>query len=185
MKAALYHYTEQILLELKKNDLVPDMVQIGNEITNGLLWPDGQLPTYRNREKEQPHRDYQHMFSLLEQGIRAVRNAADQAKIILHLDYGGDNGLYREWFDAATDNGIDYDMIGLSYYPYWHGTLEDLEEICRILAGGIKKMFWWWKRLMDLRWKTGRGVLCCLRKNLQRRQNMRRLRRGKKSLSKN
>lgn len=127
LKAALYHYTEQILSDLKKNDLIPDMVQIGNEITNGLLWPDGQLPTYRNREKEQPHRDYQAMFSLLEQGIRAVRSAAGQAKIILHLDYGGDNGLYREWFDAATDNEIDYDMIGLSYYPYWHGTLEDLE----------------------------------------------------------
>jgi len=127
LKEALYQYTEKTLMELKKNGLMPDMVQVGNEITNGLLWPDGQLPAYRNKETEQPERDYKKMFSLLEQGTRAVRNADSGTKIILHLDYGGDNGLYREWFDAAKERDVDYDIIGLSYYPYWHGTLEELE----------------------------------------------------------
>lgn len=125
---AVYQYTERVLKDLKNMDLMPDMVQVGNELTNGFLWPEGQLPVYQYLEEEQPERNYNSMFSLLEKGIQAVRDVDARTEIILHLDYGGDNGLYRSWFDAAQEWGIDYDVIGLSYYPYWHGTLKDLEN---------------------------------------------------------
>jgi len=135
----VYEYTVSVLQTLNKKNLSPQIVQVGNEITNGFLWPDGQLPEYRNLEKDNPGRDYERMFSLLGQGIRAVRDAAPGAEVMLHLDYGGDNGLYREWFDAAWEHGIDYDIIGLSYYPYWHGTLSDLRDNLGDISGRYQK----------------------------------------------
>lgn len=112
----VYEYTKNLLINLEKNDVFPEMIQIGNEITNGLLWPDGKLPNYSG------------MFNLIAAGIKASREITPTSKIILHLDYGGDNLLYRRWFDEATRYKIDYDVIGLSYYPFWHGTLDDLEN---------------------------------------------------------
>ena len=53
---------------------------------------------------------------------------------MLHLDNGGNNALYREWFDAFTDGGEDFDYIGLSYYPFWHGSLEDLSANMQDIA---------------------------------------------------
>lgn len=117
----------------KEKGLAPDMVQVGNEITNGFVWPEGQLDTYLYLEEKQPERKYEKMFSLLNKGIQAVRDVDSGMKIVLHLDFGGDNGLYREWFDAAELYNVDYDVIGLSYYPYWHASLEKLESnICDI-----------------------------------------------------
>lgn len=65
---------------------------------------------------------------MLERGIQAVREVDSNIEIVLHLDFGGDNGLYREWFDEAEKHRLDYDIIGLSYYPYWHENLTKLEE---------------------------------------------------------
>lgn len=125
---AVYDYTKMVLEELQKRDILPDMVQVGNEITNGFLWPDGQLKAYRNLEEQQPKREYESLFFLLERGIQAVREVDSNIEIVLHLDFGGDNGLYREWFDEAEKHRLDYDIIGLSYYPYWHENLTKLEE---------------------------------------------------------
>lgn len=122
----VYQYTYQTIKELKNRDLMPEMIQIGNEITNGLLWPEGQINTYNYFSDEQPYREYQKMFKLLSKGIKAVRTLDSSIKIIIHLDSGGDNKLYRKWFDEAEIYQLDYDIIGLSYYPYWHGSLEDL-----------------------------------------------------------
>ena len=111
----VYRYTKNLLVNLKEEGIVPEMVQVGNEITNGLLWPDGRTPNYDG------------MFNLIKSGVRAVREVMENSKIILHLDYGGDNKLYRSWFDEAVNHNVDYDVIGLSYYPFWHGTLKELE----------------------------------------------------------
>lgn len=127
LKRAVYTYTKDVLCSLKEKNILPSMVQIGNEITNGFLWPEGQLATYKYCEEKQDKREYNNLFLLLKEGIRAVRECDSQIKIVLHLDYGGDCTLYKEWFDQAKKAGIDYDIIGLSYYPYWHGTLEQLE----------------------------------------------------------
>lgn len=112
----VYKYTKSVLEELNKEGIRPSMVQVGNELSNGILWPDGQLPNYDG------------MCSLIENGIKAVREFDSDIKIILHLDFGGDNNLYRTWFDKATEYGLDFDIIGLTYYPYWHGTLDELKN---------------------------------------------------------
>ena len=66
------------------------------------------------------------MTSLLQAGISAVREFDSTIKIMLHLDYGTDNRLYREWFSSVKKYELDFDLIGMSYYPYWNGSLEVL-----------------------------------------------------------
>ncbi|MDP4507759.1 glycoside hydrolase family 53 protein [Nonomuraea turcica] len=112
LKQALYDHTYDVLDALRRQGTAADMVQVGNEINGGLLWPDGSNSTWANTA------------ALLNAGYDAVKAVSASTKVVLHLANGGDNGLYRWWFDNANANGIRYDVIGLSYYAYWHGTLE-------------------------------------------------------------
>lgn len=114
LEKAVYGYTFDTLKELDNHGVPPDMVQIGNEITNGLLWPDGKFENIKT------------MVKLLAAGIKAARDYNPAIRTVIHLDWGGDNALYRKWFDAIADANLDFDIIGLSYYPFWHGTLEQL-----------------------------------------------------------
>lgn len=119
LEEAVYAFTRDVLLQLDNAGALPDIVQIGNEIRSGLLFPDGELP------------DYKGMTSLVNAGIRAARSVADsdRLKIMIHLDQGGRYRFLKDWFDHAFDAGLmDFDLIGLSYYPFWHGTFMDLKE---------------------------------------------------------
>lgn len=120
---AVYEYTRQVMGVLASEDLLPHIVSVGNEITNGLLWPYGKAPNFENA------------VAFLNAGIRAVRETASEAKVMLHLDNGGNNALYRHWFDNYfAAGGRDFDIIGLSYYPFWHGALGDLGHNMNDLA---------------------------------------------------
>ncbi|KAB8137696.1 cellulase family glycosylhydrolase [Gracilibacillus oryzae] len=130
----VYQYTKDVLITCKQNRVTPEYIQIGNEITNGMLWPYGKTPTFLWKEKEfeewrgeERRKSYDQLANLLNAGTKAVREISSELKIILHLDFGGANNLYRIWFDEISDRNVDYDIIGLSYYPYWHGSLEELE----------------------------------------------------------
>lgn len=123
LESAVYDYTRAVLLEFHREGVVPDMIQVGNELTNGLLWPDGQRP------------DYEAISLLVSAGIAAVRDTNADIPVMIHLDNGGNNGLYREWFDNYFEkDGVDFEMIGLSYYPFWHGSMADLEYNMRDMA---------------------------------------------------
>ncbi len=115
LEKAVYVYTKDTLKRLAELGLLPEMVQVGNELSNGLLWPYGKVPAYDN------------IARFVNAGIRAVREIDSRIKIMIHLDNGGNNALYREWFDHFMEKGEDFDIIGLSYYPFWHGTLDMLE----------------------------------------------------------
>lgn len=110
----VYEYTKETLLQMQKEDVLPTMVQIGNEITNGLLWPLGQKPEYEN------------IARFVSAGIWATREVDDQIQIMIHLDNGGNHEMYLDWFDHYCKLGADFDIIGLSYYPFWHGNMVDL-----------------------------------------------------------
>ena len=116
LEQAVYDYTRQVLVTLKEQDVFPTMIQVGNELSNGLLWPYGKVPQYDN------------IARFLNAGIRAVRSVDPDLPVMLHLDNGGNNALYREWFDEFMKRGEEFEIIGLSYYPFWHGTLQDLED---------------------------------------------------------
>lgn len=111
LETAVYLHTADTLKALKNQKLVPAMVQVGNEITNGLLWPDG-------------HTDHaEGLANLLRAGIKGVKEECPDAKIVLHLDFGTDNQMYRQWFDRIAPYELDYDVIGMSYYPHWNGSI--------------------------------------------------------------
>lgn len=123
LRTAVRNYTKNTLDDLKGEGIVPDMVQVGNEITSGMLWNDGRVGG-------QGYEDFTSLAQLLASGISGVRDSVEaDSKIVLHLDSGGNNSTYRWWFDAlaATNVTLDYDIIGLSYYPMWHGTLDELQ----------------------------------------------------------
>ncbi len=125
---AVHVFTRKTLKILQEKDLLPAYVAVGNEITNGLLWPVGKRPEDAS------------MVRLINSGIRAVRETAPAAKVMLHLDNGGNNAMYRDWFGAySAHGGEDPDMIGLSYYPFWHGTMEDLRQNMTWLVEHVRK----------------------------------------------
>lgn len=133
LEAQVYSYTADVLNRLKAAGVEPRYVQVGNEITNGMLWPDGELPRYLSEERRfadctdrERSSAYDRLAGLLRAGTEAVRDHASHSRIIMHLDFGGANDLYRVWFDEMTARKLDYDVIGLSYYPVWHGSLTDL-----------------------------------------------------------
>ena len=116
LEQAVYTYTKSTLEELKRENLFPTMIQVGNELSNGLLWPFGKVP------------NYEAIARFVNAGIRGVRAVDKDVPIMLHLDNGGNNRLYCEWFDAFLKYGDEFQIIGLSYYPFWHGTMEDLKR---------------------------------------------------------
>lgn len=111
LETAVYLHTLDTLKALKNQKLIPTMVQVGNEITKGLLWPDGYVDQTEN------------MAALLSAGIKGVREQCSNAKIVLHLDFGTDNEMYQQWFDKISPYNLDFDVIGMSYYPHWNGSL--------------------------------------------------------------
>lgn len=129
LQEAVYSYTRDTLLELKRQEVMPDIVQIGNEIRSGLLFPEGELPRYEQ------------MVKLVNAGIEGAKAVGDpDLKIMIHLDQGGRYFYLKEWFDKSFRNGLkDFDLIGLSYYPFWHGTYTDLKETMERLIGDYHK----------------------------------------------
>ena len=112
LEQAVYDYTLESMQTFLDAGVNITMVQVGNELSNGLLWPEGKVPNYDN------------IATFVNAGIRAVRKADAAIPVMIHLDNGGNNALYREWFDNFTKRGEDFEIIGLSYYPFWHGSLQ-------------------------------------------------------------
>ena len=141
-------YTASVVKTLKDAGATPDFVQVGNEITGGMLWPDGQvkvpLSTVKVFEGEvkvmsppEPYDDakqWDHLVRLLKadiNGVRSVTTPEDRVRIIIHIDCGGDWPVTRWYFDHLADAGVDYDVVGQSYYPHWHGSLENVRDNLR------------------------------------------------------
>ena len=127
LKKAVYDYTSEVILALKEIGCTPDMVQVGNEIRSGMLFPDGEVP------------DYKQLAQLVNQGIRAVRDTAPYTEVMIHLDQGGRYYYLKEWFDAMFDAGMEpIDAIGISFYSFWHGTYMDLLDTMKKLIERYK-----------------------------------------------
>lgn len=124
---AVYDYTKQVLERLQDEGCLPDMVQIGNEIRSGMLFPDGEVPNF-----------YQ-LAKLVNAGIQAARDVDSNIKVMIHLDQGGKYYYLREWFDAMLDAGLQkFDVIGISFYAFWHGTFTDLKNSMEALVERYK-----------------------------------------------
>jgi len=120
LKDSVYHYMEKVITVIK-----PEYVSLGNEINGGMLWEQGRINNGAN------------LYQLLEQAALATRQASDTTKIIIH--FAGLDG--SDWFfNQIRNNDIDYDIIGLSYYPAWHGkSLDSLKNTLNHLAADFSK----------------------------------------------
>jgi len=117
----VYNHTFEVLTALKNVGVTPEWVQIGNEIPSGMLWPDG---SYTN---------FSQLAQLLNKGYEATKAINSSIKVVVHIDKGNDNARFRWFFDNARTNNVKYDVIGLSYYPYWinsdyTATIADLQN---------------------------------------------------------
>lgn len=143
----VYSYTTDALTQLKAAGAEPDLVQTGNEISYGMLWgsPNGTL---KQCWPSSSTANWGRFANLLKQATQAVRKTCPSAKIILHVErvsisQQNDNKQYyalTNFFNKMNTYGIDYDVIGLSYYPYFHGALSELDgAITKLEAGWPKK----------------------------------------------
>lgn len=122
----VYFHTEDVLEALKKAGVTPEWVQVGNEIPGGMLWPEGSTDNFSQ------------LAQLLNKGYEAVKAVDKNIKVIVHLDEGNNSKKFRWFFDNAKANNVKYDVIGMSYYPFWIKT--DYKENIADLANNLNDM---------------------------------------------
>lgn len=123
LKTAIHDYTRDTIARFKKEGVLPDMVQIGNEINGGMLWPEG-------KSWGQGGGEFDRLAGLLTAAIGGLKeNLTDgeQVKVMLHLAEGTKNDTFRWWFDEITRRNVPFDIIGLSMYTYWNGPISALK----------------------------------------------------------
>ena len=109
LKSDVYYHTYNTMKALADAGVYPDWVQIGNETNDGMMWPIAKSSNFSQ------------WATLINEGYYGVKDVCSSAKVIIHLANGANNSLYRYVFDGLTNNGAKFDVIGLSYYPYWDG----------------------------------------------------------------
>lgn len=125
-------YTEKVLTSLIAEDIYPDYIQIGNEITNGMLFPYGKITSSGTDLQK-----FSSLALLLNSGINKTRQLCPQTKIILHIDCGSDIEKSQWWFTCIKNAKIDYDIIGLSYYSLWQS--KNLDVLSSNISNLINK----------------------------------------------
>jgi len=118
---AIYEWTYNTLNYMKSMGATPDIVQVGNEVNNGFLWPEGSTSNWEG------------FTVLLKSAIRAVRDASPETKVAIHLA-GVEVEFYEYFLSKLAASGVEFDIIGISYYPYYHGSLSRLRELLRALS---------------------------------------------------
>lgn len=138
LKAKIYDYTKDCLQQMVAAGATPDFIQTGNEISYGMLWGA------RNASSSQLKKAYpddapswNRLLGLLGQAAAACREVCPQAKLILHSEFVRNISLLQKFYKGL--NSADYDIVGLSYYPYYHGGLSQLELALNWLANNIDK----------------------------------------------
>jgi len=139
----VFAYTRDTLASFREAGALPNIVQLGNEITSGMMWPDGKLPD-----------NWNHFTDLLLAGVRGVREGSRPAKppaIMLHIDQGGNSETTQWFFSHVIAAHVPFDVIGQSYYPWWQGSLKDLRNNLDFMARTYGKPIvvietaWSWK----------------------------------------
>ena len=126
LKQDVYNHTFEVLTALKTAGVIPEWVQVGNEIPGGMLWPEGSTTNWSQ------------LAQFLNSGYDAVKAVNPKIKVVVHVDEGNNNAKFRGFFDNATAQNVQYDIIGLSYYPYW--IHKDYTQTIADLAANLNDM---------------------------------------------
>ncbi|MFC5908935.1 glycosyl hydrolase 53 family protein [Streptacidiphilus monticola] len=127
LETQVYTYSKQVVADLVAQGTAPDMVQVGNEINAGMLWSYGSTSNWSQ------------LAALLKSGINGVHAADSSARIMLHIANGAADSTAKAWYQNAVNYGVPFDVIGLSYYDYWHGPLDQLQTTLDDLAATFGK----------------------------------------------
>lgn len=125
----IYTYTKEVLQQMKAAGATPDFIQTGNEISYGMLWGRSTDPTsqlkkvYTNSDANWPR-----FTTLLKRAIEACREECPSAQVVIHTERVANANVLKAFYQKMRDYSVDYDIIGLSYYPYYHGTLNTLNN---------------------------------------------------------
>ncbi len=117
----IYYYTREVLQAFKDEGINVDLIQVGNEITFGMCWPLGRV-------EPDDDNNWDVLSAMLRNGSKACRELYPNAKIIIHTEHAQDTELTLGYYERLERFGVDYDVIGLSYYPMWHGTIPHLGQ---------------------------------------------------------
>lgn len=129
LEGKVYSYTNEVVQRFIDEGLTPEMVQVGNEIHNGMIWPNGKIEG-----------DSAESFcTLLRCASAGVRAADPNIKIMVHIAKAHDLKNSTKFFDKIIQRDIVFDIIGQSYYPEWHGNLENMENNMIALANRYEK----------------------------------------------
>jgi arabinogalactan endo-1,4-beta-galactosidase len=130
---AVSSYVYGILSDLKQRQIAIDFVQLGNEISNGMLWPLGSITSDTSAA-------WNNLAKLYNAAAVSLRKVYPNATNVLHLDCGGDAAKTSWWLARAAAHGItDFDSVGLSFYPQWSGDLAALQRTLRVVAVDFAK----------------------------------------------
>ena len=127
-------YTKETLLTLKENGIVPSFIQPGNEISYGMLWAEYGKDNQDNHVWERPNDKqkeeaaWNRFGSFLKAAIEGCREVCPDSEIIIHTERVAQVNELTYFYDKMKSLDIDYDIIGLSYYPYFHGNMKILNE---------------------------------------------------------
>lgn len=132
LEQKMYEYTKEVLIKFKEAGAAPSIVQVGNEINHGLVWPEGYLNDNATEE------NWAAAMGLYAAGAKAVREVLPKARLQVHLALGGENRQCHQFLDHMKKYGAEFDIIGLSYYERWHETYNDLRNNLYDLASSYK-----------------------------------------------
>ena len=128
LERAVFDYTREVLRRMTEQGTPPEFVSLGNEIQAGILYPDGAVANWPG------------LAALLRAGYRGVKAGAPAAKVVLHLDGGGDFGKYDYFFGHCREHAVPYDVIGASYYPFWtQKSVADLRDWAPRVRASFRK----------------------------------------------
>ena len=128
LNQTIYTYTKEVLQQLKEVGAAPDFIQTGNEISYGMLW-GRSTDSASQLKKCHPNSDnnWTRFTSLLKNAISACREVLPDAKVIIHTERVAQPNILKAFYEKMDTYGVDYDIIGLSYYSYYHGKLSALD----------------------------------------------------------
>ena len=149
---SLSEYTRNTLLKIKENDIDLYAIQVGNEITNGMFFPYGEL--WREHD-EVNGGGLKGFAALLNAGYAACKENYPNALTICHVEHSASKELQESFFANLFSEGVDFDVIGESYYPYWHGALSELEESLQNLMAKFHKPIW----LVEVGYEWGESLI--------------------------
>ena len=134
----IYDYTKEVLTNLKAEGVVPDFIQTGNEISYGMCWGPYGTSSPKKAYTSQANSgsnatNLTRFANLLKNAIAACREVCPKAKIVLHTERVAQASVTTSFYDWAKNNNLDYDIIGLSYYYYYHGAVSQLETTLKTI----------------------------------------------------